>query len=143
MTNQALSQFQTAVPHVPGADSAAMWQLIRERLRARVHVAPQVLDGSLLETGVSLIAVLNDAPPRTAHSTAIARASPMSSTVRAMLERRDFGRRYDADELDLFADRVVVTGLECVPDKVQFLANDRSFEDLSLSVDALLLTAKS
>ena len=91
-----------------------------------------------MEAGVAVITALNEAPPRTLHSAPIVRSSPLSSSVRAMLERREFGRRYDtmAVDLDAIADRL--TALECPQGEVEFLASDRSFDDLNLSVDVLL-----
>jgi CRP-like cAMP-binding protein len=62
----------------------------------------------------------------------------MPSSLRAMLERRDFGRRYDAVQVDLDGVQDRLPMLECPSGELQFLASDVSFEDLSLSVDCLL-----
>jgi ribulose 1,5-bisphosphate synthetase/thiazole synthase len=123
---------------MPGNEAAELWAQLRDRVRFVAQPAHPVPDGSILETGLSIVEALDEAPPRTIHSTAIMRASPMSSNVRAMLERREFGRRYDAVQVDLGAvsDRLPV--LECPDGPVRFLASDASFEELSVSVDCIL-----
>jgi hypothetical protein len=62
----------------------------------------------------------------------------MSLSLRAMLERREFGRSFDTVQVDLdtFEDRL--PGLECPCGEIAFLASDTSFADLSFSVDCLL-----
>ena len=62
----------------------------------------------------------------------------MPSPVRAMLERREFGRRYDIEAIDLDPIRDRLPPLECPAGDFEFLADDRSFEDLTFSVDCLL-----
>ena len=91
-----------------------------------------------MEAGLTVISTLSEAPPRTLHNLSIVRSSPMSSSVRAMLEKREFGRRYDAIPMDLDALRDRLPPLKCPQGDVEFLASDRSFEDLSHSVNGLL-----
>jgi hypothetical protein len=137
------SQFQTAVPSTPTASHAALWASIRERARTVTQPAHPVPDGSILESGLATIALLGEAPPRTLHSTAIMRSSPLSFPVRAMIERREFGRRCDAVEVDLDPVRSRLPALECPEGPVEFLANDDAFENLSLSIDCLLQHRKT
>lgn len=91
-----------------------------------------------LEVGLSVLEGLSGAPPRTLHLPSIVRSSPLSPSVRAMIERRDFGGRYDGlgDEVPRLQERL--PGLDCPAGDVEFLADCRSFEDLSASVDDLL-----
>lgn len=91
-----------------------------------------------MEAGVSVIMALNEAPPRTLHNAPIVRSSPLSSSVRAMLETREFGRRYDAIHMDLDGLQRRLPTLACPAGDLEFLADDRCFDDLSLSVDGLL-----
>jgi hypothetical protein len=130
------SQFQTAVAGIRTADRTTLWSGLRERKLGQA--AP---DSSILETGVSPISSLDEAPPRTIHSIAIMRASPMSSSVRAMIEKREFGR--SARQFDLGDVRARLPGLDCPAGDVAFLASAASFGDLSLSVDALLQHRKA
>lgn len=133
--------FQSLTQAKPAGDPARFWQAVRERVQAggpqthRPSAAPQ---GSVMEAGVAVIAALEQAPARTLHSTAIVRSSPLSFAVRAMLERREFGRRYDAIHMDLDAIQRHLPGVECPAGAVQFLADDRTFDDLGFSVDGLL-----
>ena len=91
-----------------------------------------------METGLSLLTALNEAPPRTLHSAPLVRSSPLSTSVRAMLEQREFGRPYDtmAVNLDAIQDRLPT--MKCPEGDVPFLASDTTFEDLNLSVGVLL-----
>ncbi|HEX2732067.1 MAG TPA: cyclic nucleotide-binding domain-containing protein [Polyangiaceae bacterium] len=132
------SQFQTAVPSMPGKPPAELWSLVRGKARTNSVAGERPLDGSVLEDGLSMVTLLAEAPPRTTHSVAIKRSSPMSFSVRAMLEDRDFGRRFDVTSLDLGAISDRLPKLECPVGAVEFLADDSSFEDLSFSVDCLL-----
>lgn len=91
-----------------------------------------------MEAGVSVLTEFREAPSRTLHSAALMKSSPLSSSVRAMLEAREFGRRFDAISLDVESIQERLPPLECPESDVDFLASDRSFEDLSLSVDGLL-----
>lgn len=140
------TNFQSLTQAKPAGDSVRLWQAVRERVRAggpqshRPSAAPQ---GSVMEAGVAVITALEQAPVRTLHSTAIVRSSPLSSAVRAMLERREFGRRYDAIHMDLDAIKNQLPGVECPVGVVQFLADDRSFDDLVFSVDGLLQHRKN
>ena len=103
---------------------------------ARETPVPPGPDASSLEAGLSQIATLGEAPPRTLHIAPVVRSSPMSPSLRTMLERREFGRRSDDVDLDAVHDRL--PPLYCPPGELSFLATDASFEDLSLSVDFLL-----
>jgi len=51
---------------------------------------------SALEAGLVVLSRLREAPPRTLHVASIVRSSPLSPSVRAMLERREFGRACEA-----------------------------------------------
>jgi hypothetical protein len=133
------TQFQAVVPSAPAGDIVEIWRAIRERIRpGGGPPLPPSLDASNLEVGLSPIATLSEAPPRTMHSAPVMRSSPMPSSLRAMLERREFGRRYDAVQVDLEAIQDRLPILECPAAELEFLASDVSFEDLSLSVDCLL-----
>ncbi len=91
-----------------------------------------------MEVGVSVIAHLQEAPPRTFHNAPLVASSPLSPSVRRMLETREFGRAYDARPLDLDGISHRLPALGCPPGDVEFPACDRSFDELSLSVDGLL-----
>lgn len=134
------AQFIAVTPIEPAGAAAGLWQAVRERTRQgrsayRPSPAPQA---SAMEAGVSVITPLSEAPPRTLHSAPLIRSSPLSSAVRAMLETRDFGRRFDAIPVDLDFVQDRLPTLACPSGDVVFLADDRSFDDLSLSVDCLL-----
>jgi CRP/FNR family transcriptional regulator, cyclic AMP receptor protein len=132
------SQFVNAVPSMPTASHAALWNALRDAAHVVAHPAHAIPDGSILESGLSTIATLSEAPSRTLHSTAIMRSSPLSTPVRAMIERREFGRSCDAIEVDLGPFRAKLPGLDCPEGPVEFLASEDSFEALSLSIDCLL-----
>lgn len=132
-----VSQFQTAVPSDPGTEATELWSLVSDSPVPSLRSRPD-RDASILETGLSPITTLDEAPSRTIHSIAIARSSPMDSSVRAMLEKREFGCRFDALLVDTDAIRDRLPALECPEGRVEFPANDASFEDLSLTVDLLL-----
>src|SRR5438045_1871097 len=130
------------IPNKPAADTAALWEELRRKQRSAAetarHAVAASLEQSVMETNVSVIASLREAPPRTVHSAPIVRSSPLPPAVRAMLERREFGRRYDFPSVDLEAIADRLPRLACPQADVQFLANDHSFEDLELSVSGLL-----
>jgi hypothetical protein len=137
-TSAGLVQFETAAPRMPARSHAALWEAVRGKARGAASHGARVPDASVLEEGLSTIATLSEAPPRTLHSTAIMRSSPLSLAVRSMIERREFGRRFDDVEVDLEAIRDRLPGLDCPEGSVEFLADDGSFEALSFSIDCLL-----
>ena len=133
------SAFVSLNPSHPSADSSALWREVRERLRASGAgrpAAPPPASG--MESGLSVIAALEEAPPRTLHSAPLVSSSPLSPAVRRMLETREFGRAFDAFAIDLEAIADRLPGLDCPEGPVVFPACDQNLEDLSLSVDALL-----
>jgi hypothetical protein len=132
------TQILSLTPSRPTGAAADVWQPVSDAGAARTHGPDPTAGGSVLESGVSVISALNEAPLRTLHSASIVRSSPLSSSVRAMIERREFGRRYDAIQINLDALRDRLPPLKCPPGEVEYLASDRSFEDLSRSVDGLL-----
>jgi len=91
-----------------------------------------------MEANVSVLTELNHAPPRTLHSAPLVKSSPLPSSVRSMIEAKEFGRRFDAIPLDVEAIQDRLPPLECPEGEVEFLAADSSLEDLNLSVDGLL-----
>ena len=141
--NPALAQESTFVSLVPGrpaGDNAALWRRVRrtaaaEGPGARPALAPQ---SSGMEVDVSVIAMLDEAPPRTMHNAPVVNSSPLPGGVRRMLETREFCRPFDAAPPDLQPVAQDLPGLACPEGDVAFLAWDRSLEELSLSVDGLL-----
>ena len=129
-------------PTRPPSGAAGFWRTMREHRRdaggSRVPMPGTAPQGSVMEAGVTVIMTLNEAPPRTLHNTPIVRSSPLSPAVRAMLETREFGRRYDATEMGLDPISLRLPTLACPPGDVDFLADDRSLDDLGFSVDGLL-----
>ncbi len=127
-----------------GSDStpaADLWRGVREEIRdggIAVRRPSAAAEASALEAGVSVITALDVAPPRTLHNAPLVRSSPLSPSVRAMLETREFGRAYDAAPVDLDAIRHRLPGLACPAGDIEFLADDRAIDDLNLSVDCLL-----
>jgi len=114
-----------------------LWR--RVRASAVLDEPPSAtLESSILETGLTPIAVLSEAPPRTTHVPSAIRSSPMPAALREMLERREFGRRFDALRIDLDELGESLPGLDCPAGDLAFPARDESFADLSLSVDSLL-----
>ncbi len=91
-----------------------------------------------MESGVAVLTALKDAPSRTLHNAPLVQSSPLPRSVRAMLETRAFGRCYDAFPVDLEAIQHRLPALPCPSGDVEFLANDRSFDELNFSVDCLL-----
>ena len=139
--NPGESTFVSLQRSSPGAcDSAALWQDVRRRMRAGTgsREAGVSSSASAMESGLSVIASLDEAPPRTLHSAPLVASSPLSPAVRTMLETRSFGRAYDTLPIDLDAIAHALPALECPEGPVMFPACDGSLEDLSLSVDALL-----
>jgi CRP-like cAMP-binding protein len=132
------TQFQSAVPSAPADDIAEFWRAVRDGLAPGTQPPLPAPEPSSLEVGLSALAVLSEAPPRTSHSAPVVRSSPAPPALRAMLERREFGQRYDAIELDLDSLEDRLPTLECPTGDLQFLASDGTFEDLTLSVGCLL-----
>jgi CRP/FNR family transcriptional regulator, cyclic AMP receptor protein len=135
------STFVSLLPSSPLGDTAALWREVRQKLRAAGEGGSEPTlssPASAMEAGLSVIAQLDEAPPRTLHSAPLVSSSPLSPAVRSMLETREFGRAYDTYPIDLDAISHRLPALECPPGDVQFLACDRSIDDLSLSVDGLL-----
>jgi len=120
----------------PTNDTAELWRNLRERPGGPRPTPPAL--GSVMETEVCVLAGLSDAPPRTLHNAPLVKSSPLSPTIRAMLEAREFGRRFDTVPLDTESVRDRLPGLRSGSGDVQFLAADHSLEDLSLSVEGLL-----
>ena len=134
----ASTPFQTLVSNTPAGDTAQLWRAVRETMRPGGQSVPPALDSSSLETGLSPLATLSEAPPRTLQCAPVMRSSPMSLGLRQMIERREFARRFDSIHVDLDPIENRLPGLECPAGDLQFAASDASFEDLSLSVDCLL-----
>lgn len=142
------TQFQSVIPSEP-AGNTEIWRVVRERIAPGDKPLPSALDSSSLESGLSPIATLSEAPARTMHIGAVVRSSPTPPALRAMLERREFGCRYDAVQVNLdapFPQRHDRGGtiednlprLDCPESQLEFPASDASFADLSLSIDCLL-----
>ena len=96
-----------------------------------------------MEAGLAVIQPLTDAPARTSQSIALVRSSPLPLRVREMMEHREFGRRYDTIDQDTTSLTPALPGLACPQGHVEFLADDTSFADFTLSVDGLLQHRKS
>jgi hypothetical protein len=129
------------LPVRPATDTQRddVWASVRGSARAaRVDVVSQALDPSALEIGMSVLDVLEEAPPRTMHIPSIVRSSPLPPGIRAMIERRDFSRAFDHEAVDLTSIAEDLPGLDTPSGEVTFLADTRSFEQLRFSVDALL-----
>src|SRR3954462_14680507 len=81
------------------------WQSLVENLAARDdglrRNAAANDDDPGMESGVSVIAELDEAPARTLGNAPVASSSPLPVEVRALLETREFGRPYDSVLLDL------------------------------------------
>ena len=88
------AQVLSVSPSSPESDTSDFWQTLRLEISGaattgtRQPAEPPAV--SPMEVGVSIITTLQAAPPRTLHSASIVRSSPLSSSVRAMLERREF-----------------------------------------------------
>jgi CRP/FNR family cyclic AMP-dependent transcriptional regulator len=125
--------------------AADFWRPIRDQLRGRAVQKDSDADfgSSPMEPGMQVITRLAQAPPRTLHLRALTRSSPIATPVRAMLEAREFGRRYDSFKPDLQCIVADLPELACPSGAVEFRCDDTSFEDLSLSVDCLLQHRKA
>ena len=130
------SKFIAITPSRAAKDTAELWRKLRARTGVQRPTPSQ--PGSVMEGAVSVLSELRDAPPRTLHSAPVVKSSPLSPAVRAMIEAREFGRRFDAISLDVASIREQLPPLDCPDGDVEFLASDRSLEDLGLSVDGLL-----
>src|SRR5436190_1681962 len=134
----ASRQFQTVIANTPPDSTAEFWRSVRARMQPPGQALLLPPDASSLEVGLTPIATLSDAPPRTTQSAPVMRSSPMPFSLRTMLERREFGRSCEATQVDLRPIENRLPGLECPVGNLQFLASDSSFDDLNLSVDCLL-----
>ena len=144
MLEESENQVVSLLPTRPTSDAAAVWAAaIVPSETPGPRSDDQVPAGSAMEVGLSVITALTEAPPRTLNNVALVRSSPLPLDVRAMLERREFGRHVDTVPLDLEAIEERLPGLDCPPGDVQFLADDRTFDDLNLSVDGLLRHRKA
>jgi hypothetical protein len=85
-------QFQTVIANAPPDSTAEFWRSVRARMPPPGQPLLLPPDASSLEMGLTPIATLSEAPPRTAQSTPVMRSSPMPFSLRAMLEQREFGR---------------------------------------------------
>jgi Cyclic nucleotide-binding domain len=135
-TNQLVS----VSPIRPTRDTSELWRNLRDSSSGTARNEPSrgSIISSVMEGGLSILTELRFAPSRTLHSEALVKSSPMSSSLRSMLEAREFGRRFDAIALDVTSIEDRLPPLECPKGAVEFLASDVSLEDLSLSVDGLL-----
>ncbi|HEX2255557.1 MAG TPA: hypothetical protein VHG92_02445, partial [Afifellaceae bacterium] len=131
-----ISQLAVATPAEPVTDPSEFWRALRGRSAAAQATPPP--QSSVMEAGVQVLAELSVAPARTLHSAPLVKSSPLAPPVRAMLEAREFGRRFDAIPLDVASVEGRLPPLAMPQGEVAFLASDRSLEDLSLSVDGLL-----
>jgi len=117
------------------------WQSLVEQLGAaegglRRNEAMPAEGG--MESGVSPVLELDEAPARTLDNAPLVRSRPLPPEVRAILEMREFARPFDGVVLDLEAMPGTLPGLACPEGDVRFPACGASLESLSLSVDALL-----
>jgi hypothetical protein len=132
------TRFQRAAPAASPEDESRIWASLVARLDsdgARPDGAaglPHPMEGEL----VVLEAL--DELPRTPRSGWIARSSPLAPDVREMFEERRFGRPFDAVPFDPVEIPADMPPLACPAGDVPFLASDRSFDELNLSVDCLL-----
>jgi Cyclic nucleotide-binding domain len=129
-------QVVSLTPTRPITDPTELWHSLLDTTAGEQPDPPR--SGSVMEAGVSLLSELNRAPPRTLHSSSLVKSSPLSSSVRSMLEEKEFGRRFDAIPLDVASIEDRLPPLQCPEHDVQFLASDRSLDDLNLSVGGLL-----
>ncbi|HUL95302.1 MAG TPA: cyclic nucleotide-binding domain-containing protein [Usitatibacter sp.] len=133
------STFVSLVPRASAGDCAAVWRAVQRRpARDEAHRAAAAPQPSGMEVDVSVISMLQEAPPRTLHSAAVVTSSPLPPLVRRMIETREFGRAFDAAPPDLTPIVQRLPGLQCPEGDVPFLACDHSLEELGLSVDGLL-----
>ena len=137
--DSSTDKFLSLTPIESAKDTAEFWSAVRARLpSAEVSKPSEAPQAAVMESGVAVITALAKAPLRTLHNAPLVRSSPLPSSVRAMLETREFGRRYDALPIDLDAMQDRLPELRCPDGDVEFLANDLSFDELSFSVDCLL-----
>lgn len=135
------NKFLSLTAKKPTSDPSEFWNEIASQIRTSAPGTPNpsgAPHSSVMEAGLSPIMPLNEAPPRTLNNAAIVRSSPLPSSVRAMIEQREFGRLYDGVQADLDPIASELPGLDCPQGDVLFLASDHSFGDLSFSVDCLL-----
>ncbi len=130
------SHIVAVTPSRPTNDTFKLWRNLRDRAGAKTPAPPP--QGSVMEVGASVLAELRNAPSRTLHSAQLVKSSPLSPSVRAMIEAREFGRRFDAIPLDVESIQQQLPPLGCPEGDVEFLASDGCLDDLSLSVDGLL-----
>ena len=137
-SSATFTRFQAVVPSLRYGELVEFWRTVREGMQPADQRPLPAADASNMEQGLSVIATLSEAPSRTMHIVPVMRSSPTPLALRAMLERREFGCRYDALDIDLETIQDRLPTLECPYGNLEFLASDVSFEDLSLSVDCLL-----
>jgi hypothetical protein len=129
--------FETAVPAIPTREGGLL-DALRRRTRGPGEASRRPhrpVSSVVMESGVSVIQELRDAPARTPRT----RSSPLELLMRDMIETRSFGRSCDTIEIDLHGLDELLPPLECAGDSAAFYASGRSLEDLSLCVDALLV----
>ena len=140
------SGFHSAQSTPAAGSTSGAWRGWHVKATRAAVTAGSAVDTTVEPTGLegelSVLDVLAEAPPRTLHIPAIVRSSPLSPSVRAMLESRHFGRRFDAVPLELDDVDAPLPGLACPTGDVESLTDVGSFEDLSLSIDALLAHRK-
>ena len=124
---------------------ADFWSSIKDQLRDRAvrKDSDASIESLPMESGMQVILRQQQAPPRTLHLRALVRSSPLAAAVRAMLEAREFGRRFDSFPSDLSGIAANLPALECPSETIEFRSDDTSFEDLSLSIDCLLQHRKA
>ena len=94
---ESRNQVVSLRPTRPTGDVAGVWSAAIVAPGNAGTTAPRddhVPAASAMEVGLSVIAALAEAPPRTSNNVALVRSSPLPPGVRAMIERREFGWRY-------------------------------------------------
>src|SRR5258705_6643283 len=91
--SSAATAFQTVVANTPSDGRADFWREVRQQIRPGIRPFLPASDASRMEVGLSTIATLNEAPPRTTQCAPVMLSSPMPSSLRTMLENREFGHR--------------------------------------------------
>ena len=107
--------FVSLQPGSAAATASALWVDVWQRLGMHARAVPpgtEVSDSGM-ETGVSVIAELAQAPSRTLDNGAVVSSSPLPPHVRRFLETSGFGRRFDATGLDLVALSSRLPALAC------------------------------
>jgi hypothetical protein len=117
-------------------DTAELWQSLRARSPAVTRSQPPA--ASIMETGLSVLTEMRDAPPRTLQSEAIVASSPLPLSIRSLIETKDFGRRFDGRPLDVKSVEALLPPIDCPKGDVAFMVSETSMEDMILSVDGLL-----